>query len=205
MISFLAAGYQVRAQTGVNDTIRLGVVTVKGIDYPMIFLEECTFVGEIMDPKEKMRLARLRNDIYTVYPYALTAAAMLKQIHDVEATLPDRHARKKYLRSIDKDLDRTFKDPLKNLTIEQGHVLIKLIDRQTGENCYEIITEVKGRLAAMAWESVGVFFKNNLTREYDPQVNDKDIERIVSELESSNLYRYELMQQQAMMRQFSKR
>lgn len=193
------------AQKGINDTIMLGAVTVKGVDYPMVFLDDCYITSNYLDPKERIRLARLRNDIYTVYPYALTAAAMLKDIHEHEAQLDGRRERKHYLKSIDKELDRTFKDPLKNLTIDQGHVLIKLIDRQTGENCFDIIKEVKGRFSAIAWESVGILFKNNLTREYDPQGNDRDVERIVSELEASNLYRYELLQQQAMMRQISKK
>lgn len=193
------------AQSSPNDTIRLGVINMKGVDYPMVFLNEYTITEKYLDANEKERLMKLRNDVYVVYPYALAASVVFKDINRHLEELPDRHSRKAYLKSIDKQLDRTFKEPLKNLSIDQGHVLIKLIDRQTGENCYEIIKELKGPFAAIAWQSVGIFFKNNLRREYDPEDRDKDIERITTDLETSYYYRFQLQQQQDLMKKIGKK
>ena len=183
-----------------NDTIRLGAVTEHGLVYPMILLPEYTTTATLMDGDEKYHRSKLRSDVYTVYPYALAAAAVFKEINDNLEKIPDRRDRKRYLKTMDKQLDQLFKEPLKNLSIDQGHVLIKLIDRQTGQNCYSIIKELKGGLSAVVWQSVGVFFNNNLNRDYDPTGTDKEMEAVVRDMEASTNYRYQVYQQQALLR-----
>lgn len=183
-----------------NDTIRLGSIFENSQYYPCILLDEFEIRAAFMSADERSRKNRLRNDIFTVYPYAITAAYILKDVNTTLDQLPDRKSRRHYLKEIDKKLDITFKEPLKNLTIDQGHVLIKLINRQTGQNCYSIIREMKGGFSAVLWQSVGVLFSNNLRKEYDPDDNDKEIEQIVREMEVSNVYKYQLYQQAALLK-----
>lgn len=191
------------AQQSVNDTIRLGVVTEHGQEYPMVFLPEVNIPGMFMNDADRNKRNRLRRDIYAVYPYALTASYILKDVHSTLETMDARRDRKTYLKTIDKQLDNVFKESLKNMTIDQGHILIKLIDRQTGQNCYSIIRELKGGVSALMWQSLGVFFNNNLRKSYDPEDKDKEIEGIVKDLEASNLYRYQLIQQEALLRKLA--
>ena len=75
---------------------------------------------------------------------------------------------------------------------------------KTGQNCYSIIKELKGGFSAVLWQSVGVFFNNNLNRDYDTEGDDKEIEAIVRELEASNAYRYQMYQQQALLQKVKK-
>jgi len=91
------------------------------------------------------------------------------------------------------------------LSIDQGHVLIKLINRQTGQSCYSIIKELKGGFSAMMWQSVGVMFNNNLIRPYEPDGRDAEIERIVLELEQSEHYRYQLYLQGEIIKRVTKK
>ena len=191
------------AQNSGNDTIRLGAITENGQSFPMIFLPEYVMTGLLFNPEDRIRINKLRNDVYVVYPYAIAAAAVFKDINANLEKLDDRRSSKKYLKTMDRNLDRTFKEPLKNLSIDQGHVLIKLINRETGQNCYSIIRELKGGFSAVLWQSVGVLFNNNLRREYDPEDRDKDVERIVRELEASMYYKYQLSQQQALLKKVS--
>ncbi len=191
---------RVSAQVGVNDTIRLGAIIENGIAYPMILLPEFEKTGDILNQEEKRRREKLRNDIYVVYPYAITSAAVFNDIHKNLETMDRRRDRKQYLKAMDKNLEAAFKQPLKSLSIDQGHVLIKLINRQTGQNCYSIIKELKGGFNAMVWQGVGVMFNNNLIREYDPEGRDKEVEHYVRELEASMHYRYQLAQQEALLR-----
>ncbi len=186
-----------------NDTIRLGAFTDNGKVYPMILLPEFERIALLMDPLERNRRARLRNDIYVTYPYALAAASIFREVNDNLEKLDGRRDRKKYLKTTDKKLDHLFKEPLKNMSIDQGHVLIKLISRQTGQSCYTIIREFKGGLSAMVWQSVGVFFNNNLTRKYDADDRDKEIENIVRDMEASASYRYQLYQQDAILKKIA--
>jgi hypothetical protein len=170
----------------------------------MVFLPEYVKGGALMNVEERRRKDKLRRDVYIVYPYAITAASVFKDINKNLELADRRRDRKRYLKSIDKQLDRAFKEPLKNLSIDQGHVLIALINRQTGQNCYSIIKELKGGFSAMLWQSLGVFFNNNLKRDYDPTGRDREIEMIVADLEASANYRYQLYQQQELMKKIAK-
>lgn len=193
------------AQQSGNDTIRLGGIEVEGSYYPYVFLEEFTRMGKGMNSEDIKRMNILRSQVYATYSYALTAGTIFKKVHDDMAKMEDRRERKHYLKGVDKQLDACFKQPLKNLSIDQGHVLIKLINRQTGDNCYHVIKELKGGFSAIMWQSVGVFFNNNLAKDYDPQGKDKDIEAIAQELEASSAYRYQLFLQDEMMKRIGKK
>jgi hypothetical protein len=201
---FVAAPQLSVAQDGINDTIRLGAVFEGGKNYPMIFLPEFDISGQFINAADRLRRDKLRNDIYTVYPYAIAAAAVFKDLNAKLETMEGRRDRKRYIKEVDHKLDRIFKQPLKNLSINQGHVLIKLIDRQTGQNCYSIIREMKGGLSAVVWQSVGVLFNNNLRHDYDPEGDDAEMESMVRVLEASNNYRYQLYMQDVLLKQIAR-
>ena len=203
IISFIScllfAACTANGQNSIYDTIRLSATIEHGKCYPIILLPEHSIETTILDAEERIRLNRLKNNIFTVYPYALTAASLLKNVKTDLEKLSGRRERKEYIKSIDKTLDKAFKNPLKELSVEQGQVLVKLIDRQTGQNCYSLIREFKSGIAAVMWQSAGLMFSNNLSKRYDPTGDDKEIEKIVREIETSSLYNYELYQQQAML------
>ena len=204
MAKFAAHG-QAPVPKGSNDTIRLGCILVEGRVYPMVFLPEYECSGKIMDAAERKRINILRNNVYATYSYAITAGAIFKKVKAEIEEQPDRRSRKRYMKEVDRQLDKAFKEPLKNMSIDEGHVLIALINRQTGDNCYHVIRELKGGFSAVMWQSVGVFFNNNLTRNYDPQGRDKEIEAIAQEIEASAAYRYQLYLQDELMKKIGKK
>ena len=91
--------------------------------------------------------------------------------------------KKTYIKSREKELKKEFTDPLTNLSIYQGKILMKLINRQTGNNCYNIIKEYKGGLTARFYQTVAFFFSSNLKQPYDSKGDDQQIESIVKEME----------------------
>lgn len=205
VLMFLSSGHAFAQQAGVNDTIRLGGAVVDGRTYPYVFLPDFEIKDKMRNEEERKRINLLRNRVYATYSYALTAAAIFKKVQADMDTMDRRRDRKKYMKEIDRQLDVAFKKPLKDMSIEQGHVLIALINRQTGDNCYHVIRELKGGLNAVMWQSVGVFFNNNLRRDYDPEGQDKDLEMVVRELEASTAYRYQLYLQDELMKKVSKK
>lgn len=170
------------------DTIPLPLVVVGTDTLPSITLK----IFEVTERlprrlrKERARWTRLRNAVYVTYPYAKSAARILKDVNSRLVTLESRKERKAYLASKEKELKAEFGDKLENLSVYQGKVLMKLISRETGDNCYEIIRELKGGFNARVWQTVAFFFGGNLKSDYDRQ-EDRDIEDIVQEIE---LYRY---------------
>ena len=60
---------------------------------------------------------------------------------------------------------------------------MKLIYRETGNNCYEIIEEYKGGFTAAFWQTVALIFGSNLRQNYDPAGSDQAMETIVVDVE----------------------
>ncbi len=183
---------------GTNDTIRLGAIVENGDTVAHIFLPDIVKTDRL--PRRFARQqaydAQLRYNVYKTYPYACIAADLLKDVDVNLDKLDARKDRKAYLKTIEKQLSQRFKGELEDLTITQGQILVRLIDRQTGKNCYSIIKELKGGFSAVVWQSVALLFSNNLRREYDPTDRDKEIEAVVRELEESNYYKYKVYRQQ---------
>ena len=85
------------------------------------------------------------------------------------------------------DLKAEFEGELKKLTIKQGIILVKLIDRETGATSYDLIKSLRGSFSAFIWQSMARLFGSNLKLEYDPYGEDYMIEEIVQQLESGQI------------------
>lgn len=188
------------AQGGINDTLLLGAYIVANDTFPMVYMENVTVKDKLPRKwaRKRARYNKLRHNIYKVYPYAVIAADVLK---DVDSNLlaigEDKAERKEYLKSIERELKRRFKGEIEDMTITQGHVLVKLIDRQTGKSCYHIIKELKGGFSAAVIQSIAVLFTHNLKAAYDAEGEDADMEEIVRELEANHRYEFEYKLQQS--------
>ena len=139
--------------------------------------------------RSKPEWTRLRNAVYVTYPYALKAGLVFNDIESHIANNSDKQAVSKYINSREKELKKEFSDPLKNLSVYQGKVLMKLINRQTGgTNCYDILKELKGGFTARLWQTVAFFFGSELKQPYDAYGKDAEMEGIV--LEVRRMYGY---------------
>ena len=132
---------------------------------------------------------RLRNAIYVTYPYAISASRIMNDINAKLVGINDRKKRKQIIKSREKELRKEFTDKLTNLSIYQGKVLMKLINRQTGNNCYEIVDEYKGSFNAALYQTVAILFGTSLKQGYDALNKDKDMEKIVQDVERMYGYR----------------
>lgn len=130
---------------------------------------------------------KLRRDVLKAYPYAKLAAAELKFINDSVAKMQRNREQKRFIKEREKILKERFEKDLKNLTVTQGKILIKLIDRETGNTSYSLVKELRGSLTAFSWQIVGKFFGITLKSHYDPTGADKGIEQIVQSIERGEL------------------
>ncbi|HMH21582.1 MAG TPA: DUF4294 domain-containing protein [Puia sp.] len=147
---------------------------------------ELSWVTAPMTPAMRKRIeewTRLRNAVYVTYPFARKAGLIMNEMNAKLATITSESEKKAYLKSREKDLKKEFADPLEKLSVYQGRILMKLINRQTGNNCYDIIKEYKGGFTARLWQTVAFFFGSNLKQPYDPKGDDRQIEVIVQEVE----------------------
>lgn len=133
--------------------------------------------------KKRAEWTRLRNAVYLTWPYAKRAGAIMNEINVELVDVKSESKRKSIIKSREKDLKKEFTKPMSDLSVYQGKVLMKLINRQTGNNCYEIIKEYKGGLTARCWQTVAFFFGSNLKQPYNASGEDQEIESIVMEVE----------------------
>lgn len=179
------------AQTATYDTLAVGAVVYNGDTIEAKTLADVAVWSRLTAEqlKNNEKWTRLRNAVYVTYPYAKRAGAVLNDINVNLSNVTDKEARKTYIKSREKELKKEFTDPLTNLSVYQGKVLMKLINRETGNNCYEIIKEHKGGLTARFYQTVAFFFDSNLKQPYDPTGDDAAIEKIVLEVQRMYGYR----------------
>ena len=89
-----------------------------------------------------------------VYPYAVEAIRIFRETEHVTATMPQRQA-KRHIRRLSKELKKEFEDPLKGLTKTQGYLLVKMIERETGQPMHSLIKDLRGTLTATYWNTLG--------------------------------------------------
>jgi hypothetical protein len=187
-----------RKKWGPNDTILVPAIWYQGeiVNYREM---DMAWVGNMSPDKLAKHIQewnRLRNAVYVTYPYARIAGATINDISQKLSNVENKRDRKAYLKSREKELKKQFSEPLTNLSVYQGKILMKLINRQTGNNCYDIIKEYKGGFNARFYQTVAWFVGGNLKQDWDLKENklDRQIESIVKEIDGvwyNNPYRRE--------------
>ncbi len=127
---------------------------------------------------------RLRFNVIKVYPYARLAGVKISMLNDTLSKMNSDRDRRKYKKEFEQRLRDDFGKTIENLSVNQGKIFIKLLNRETGHTGYEIIKDVKGSFSAFVFQTAARVFGHNLKDDYDPQGDDKQIETIVQQIES---------------------
>jgi uncharacterized protein DUF4294 len=174
-VSKVPEGYKVTAVVENNDTIPY-------IWMPWVVITDKMPFGT---RRKYSEWTRLKYNVKKVYPYAILAAAKLKECDLELAVIPNEADRKVFLKKKEKELQKQFGDELKGLSINQGVILMKLIDRETGKTTYSIVKEMRGNFQAFMWQSLATLFGSSMKQEYDlNNPEDKMIEIAVKQIEA---------------------
>ena len=192
LVLLLGFTHRVAAQTnqpfkfGPNDTIKVATVYYENEWIPYSQMQMVYVTNGSYDKMAKIldEYNRLRNAVYVTYPYARTAGFVINDVN-MHMEGMSKGDKKKYIKSREKDLKKEFTDPLSNLSVYQGKVLMKLINRQTNNNCYDIVREYRGGFNARMYQTVAFFFGSSLKQDYDiaHDKTDRQIENIVKEID----------------------
>jgi len=117
----------------------------------------------------------LKRRVLKVYPFAMSAKEKLMSIQIGLDSIPKRRHKKRYTKEVAKWVKEEYADRLKNLTMSEGKILVKLIYRETKTTSYEIVKSYRGRFNAFFWQTMAKFWDNNLKTEYDPVNNREDM------------------------------
>lgn len=186
-IFIFCATYQVQAQKVDTDSLNVTRGIIEGSDtIPMVELPEV----RVYDRQDfdylylKRRYRKLIRNVKKAYPYAKVAGTELKELDDQLASISTEKERKAFVELAEKEIMTEFEKEVKRLTVTQGIILVKLIDRETGRTSYQVIKDLKGGFTAFFWQGIARIFGNNLKAEYDPDDKDRIIEDIVLGIEA---------------------
>ncbi len=129
--------------------------------------------------RQLRRYSRLISNIKKVYPYAKLAKEKLLEMDRHIETLSTEKEKKDYIHKMEDELFSEFEDDLRKLTFSQGRLLIKLIDRETGDTTYEWLKELKGSVSAFFWQAIARIFGSNLKSEFDAAGEDRLLDEII--------------------------
>jgi hypothetical protein len=171
-----------------QDSLFVYGIIKDGDTIPFVPLKEVKIYSwRMLSNKEEKKLTRLMKNVKIVYPYARLAGLKLIEYEDTLAQAPDDKARRKIMKRVEEQLNAEYGDELRDLTVTQGKILLKLIDRETGETSYELVSELRGEFRAVFYQAFARIFGMNMKVGYDPEGEDRDIEYIVNLIETGQL------------------
>ncbi len=166
--NILPEGYQ-KAQLYEGDTI--AVVNLREVFiYPQL---------RFKNKRQQARYTKLVRDVKRTLPYAKMVYETLIETYEYMETLPDDKARQAHLKRMEKELFAEYKPELKKLSLSQGKLLIKLIDRECNQSSYNLVKAYLGTFRAGFWNFFAGMFGASLKTEYDPKGKDALTERVV--------------------------
>ena len=188
----LAVGFSsnaAQAQSIYDSVTVMRTVILDGDTLPVFVFEPVSIYSPrtFRNKREKAKYNKLERYVVRVYPYAEVAGEMLQDFDDTLKSFTSERKRKKYLEKVEEELKEEFSGELKKLTIKQGIILVKLIDRETGNTSYDLIKSLRGSFSAFIWQSLARLFGSNLKLEYDEVGEDEMIEDIVRRIESGEI------------------
>ncbi len=160
-----------------------------GVTMPEVEIKEVTVVARptVAQRSQYRKYERLITNIKRVYPYALIVRRRLTEVNDNLRKIENEKDRKAYMKSLEKDIFAEYEGDMRQMTITQGRLLIKLIDRETQNTSFELIRDYRGKFAAVFWQGIARIFGTNLKEVYDPYGEDALIEAIINEVEAGRL------------------
>ncbi|MFO0356006.1 MAG: DUF4294 domain-containing protein [Sphingobacteriaceae bacterium] len=173
------------SQNELQHGIRCYAIVENNDTIPVFYLNEVDVTTNMVFKTRRQyeQWTRVKYNVKKVYPYAILASAKLKQYDLILSKMEDEDIRKAYLRVCEKDLRHEFEDELKGLSVSQGRVLMKLINRETGKTTYTIVKELRGSFQASMWQALAKLFGNDMKTEYDSQTEDVMIEKAIAMVE----------------------
>lgn len=187
--------------TGQIDSLKQSIDTLQGRSYllqkvnrdgvtlPEVEIKEVTVYAHPQFAKKSdfRKYERLVTNLKKVYPYAKIVRNRLSKVNQDISNIKSEKERKDYLKKVEKEVFADYEGDIRDMTITQGRLLIKLIDRETQNTSYALIKDYRGKFAAAFWQGIARIFGTNLKEEYDPYGADSLIEIIIVEIDAGRL------------------
>lgn len=134
--------------------------------------------------RQRAQYTRLVRDVKRTLPIAKEVRGIIIETYEYLQTLPDDKSRRRHIKAVEKSLKEQYMPRLKKLTLRQGKLLIKLVDRETDSTGYELARAFLGSFRAGFYQAFAALFGASLKKEYDAEGDDAMVERVILLVES---------------------
>lgn len=169
------------------DMVKTGYEVQNGDSIPIYLLKKFKVNKESEATEaEKLAFKKLVRWVTKTLPYAKLAAFRIQVMEDNLSLMTNEKEKKKYIKACEKAIKAQFMDDLKDLYVEEGKILLKLIHRETGKTTFDIMKNYSSSLETVFWQTMAKTYKANMKATYDPVV-DYQIEEIIKSLNLDNV------------------
>ena len=181
LVLILVCVANVQAQSNRNKQVRLPVDLYNGDTIPVIYLPNVYIYQPPSFDNRRQERFYWRNvrDVKKTLPIAREVRGIIIETYEYLLTLPDEKARQSHLSAVEKGMLDQYTPQMKKLTLRQGKMLIKLIDRECQQTGFELIKVFMGSFKANFYQTFAALFGASLKKEYDPEVEDAELEEII--------------------------
>ena len=158
--------------------------TIASIHMPTLY---CFKPLVFKNKKQQQEYNRLVRNVKKTLPIAKEVNRAIIETYEFIQTLPDEKARQKHLKAVEKSVKQQYTPRMKKLTLSQGKLLIKLINRETDSSSYELVKAFLGPFKAGFYQAFAAIFGASLKKEYHPDEEDALVEQIVLLVESGQI------------------
>lgn len=169
--------------------VRVGKVMEAGDSIKYVEMNNVYVYAPLTFKNERQREAynRLVYNVKKVLPIAKEVNRAILETYEYLQTLPNEKARKEHIKLVEKSVKEQYTPRMKKLTLSQGKLLIKLINRETNSSSYQLVQAFLGSSRAAFYQTFAWMFGASLKKEYDPQGKDRLTERVVRLVEAGQL------------------
>lgn len=130
---------------------------------------------------------RTVRDVKKVLPYSKLISTLVQEVNDTLMRIPTKKERDRYMRQWEKTTYRKYYKEFTHMTLNQGKLLIRLVDRECQTSSYELIRAYRGSFSAGFYQMFAKLFGADLKSKFGTGRNDKIIERIIILVEAGQL------------------
>lgn len=181
LVLVLVCAISVQAQNYTTGPARLPVDLYDGDTIPVVHLPNVYIYRPPSFDSRRQERFYWRNvrDVKKTLPIAREVRGIIVETYEYLLTIPDEKAREKHLSAVEKGMLDQYTPQMKKLTFRQGKMLIKLIDRECQQTGFELIKVFMGSFKANFYQTFAALFGASLKKEYDPEIEDAEIEEII--------------------------
>ena len=143
------------------------IINEKGDTIPYVELSEFVVVAPkfFATAEDYKRYERYRRYAPTVVPFAIEAVRTYRSMESATRDMKERD-RKKYIAQLQKELGVKMEAQLKLMTVTQGLLLTKMIEKELHMPFYDLVKDVKGGFSAFYWNQFGKIYGYHLKDGY---------------------------------------